>query len=187
MNVIPPQVDEDGNPVEPKLHEFRPAPPTPFIEQIRSYSQLLAAESGIPAPYLGFVTDNPSSADSIRQQEYRLVKRAERRQRSFGMAWLEVARLALMIRGDFDPVAFRDVSVSWRDAATPTRAAAADEAQKLIAAGVLPSTSSVTYDRIGLSPQDQQRLESERRREAGTGALATLLARQQPEVEPELS
>lgn len=176
MNVIPPQVDEDGNPVEPKLHEFRPAPPTPFIEQIRSYSQLLAAESGIPAPYLGFVTDNPSSADSIRQQEYRLVKRAERRQRSFGMAWLEVARLALMIRGDFDPVAFRDVSVSWRDAATPTRAAAADEAQKLIAAGVLPPTSSVTYDRIGLSPQDQQRLESERRREAGTGALASLLA-----------
>lgn len=181
VNVVPPQIDpETDEHVEPKLHEFRPAPPTPYIEQIRAYSQLLAAESGIPAPYLGFVTDNPSSADSIRQQEYRLVKRAERRQRSFGMAWLEVARLALMIRGDFDPVAFRDVSVSWRDAATPTRAAAADEAQKLIAAGVLPPTSSVTYDRIGLSPQDQQRLESDRRREAGTGALATLLARSAP-------
>lgn len=185
MNVIPPQVDPDtGDPVEPKLHEFRPAPPTPFIEQIRSYSQLLAAESGIPAPYLGFVTDNPSSADSIRQQEYRLVKRAERRQRSFGMAWLEVARLALMVRGGVVGDDFREVSVSWRDAATPTRAASADEAQKLISAGVLPATSSVTYDRIGLSPQDQQRLESERRREAGTGALATLLARQRDVPEP---
>lgn len=164
MNVVPPQEDVNGNPVEVKLHEFRPAPPTPYIEQIRSYSQLLAAESGIPAPYLGFVTDNPSSADSIRQQEYRLVKRAERRQMSFGAAWLEVAYLSLLLKGGVDPDQFRQVGVSWRDASTPTRAAAADEAQKLIASGVLLPDSSVTYDRIGLSQQEQQQLEVDRRR-----------------------
>ena len=172
LNVVPPQTDEDGNAVEVKLHEFRPAPPTPYIEQIKAYSQLLAAESGIPAPYLGFVTDNPSSADSIRQQEYRLVKRAERRQTSFGLAWLEVAYLSLLMRdGSVDGEAFRKVDVSWRDAATPTRAAAADEAAKLISSQVLPPDSSVTYDRIGLSTQEQQRLDQDRRRANGGSLL----------------
>lgn len=164
LNVVPPQEDVNGQPIEPKLHEFRPAPPTPYIEQIRAYSQLLAAESGIPAPYLGFVTDNPSSADSIRQQEYRLVKRAERRQTSFSEAWLEAGYLSLLLTGGVDPARFREVGTSWRDAATPTRAAAADEAQKLIAAGVLLPDSSVTYDRIGLSRIEQEQLERDRRR-----------------------
>lgn len=178
LNVVPPQVDEDGNPVTPSFHEFRPAPPTPYIEQMKAYSQLLAAESGIPAPYLGFVTDNPSSADSIRQQEYRLVKRAERRQTSFGYGWLEVARLALQVLGEYDPVAFRDVGVSWQDAATPTRAAAADEAAKLIGSGVLSATSAVTLDRIGLSPQEQQQIKTEQRAADGGGLLEAIMARQ---------
>lgn len=170
LNAIPPQVDDDNNPVKPELHEFRPASPQPYIDQIKAYSQLLAAESGIPAPYLGFVTDNPSSADSIRQQEYRLVKRAERRQVSFGLAWREVARLALELRGDFDQAAFRKVGVSWRDASTPTRAAAADEAQKLISSGVLKPASSVTFDRLGFSTQEQNQLADELRTD-GVAAL----------------
>lgn len=163
MNVVPPQEDANGNPVDVKLHEFRPAPPTPYIEQVKSYSQLLAAESGIPAPYLGFVTDNPSSADSIRQQEYRLVKRAERRQKSFGAAWREVALLSLLLRGGVDPARFRDVGVSWRDPATPTRAAASDEVMKYISVGVLKPDSEVTWDRAGFSAQEQQQLRRERR------------------------
>jgi len=172
MNAIPPQVDEEGNPVEPKLHEFRPAPPTPYIEQIKAYSQLLAAESGIPAPYLGFVTDNPSSADSIRQQEYRLVKRAERRQTSFGLAWREVAYLALLFRdGGVDPDVFREVGVKWRDASTPTRAAASDEVMKYISVGVLQPDSKVTWDRAGFSQQEQQEMERDQR----SGAVLSLV------------
>ena len=179
LNVIPPQTDDLGDPVKPELHEFRPAPPTPYIEQVKAYSQLLSAECGIPAPYLGFVTDNPDSADSIRQQEYRLVKRAERRQVSFGAGWLEVAHLAMLIRGDSpDREILRRMGVSWRDASTPTRAAAADEAAKLIGAGVLAPDSHVTWDRIGLSPQEQQQLDSDRRRDAGGSALAALMGRQ---------
>lgn len=178
INVVPPQEDANGEPIEPKLHEFRPAPPTPYIDQVRMYSQLLAAESGIPAPYLGFVTDNPNSADSIRQQEYRLVKRAERRQMSFGQAWLEVAYLALLMRDkEVDPTVFRSVGVNWRDASTPTRAAAADEAAKLIGAGVLPPNSAVTLDRIGLTNQEQEQLARDRRDASVTDLTAVLRAR----------
>lgn len=175
MNVVPPQVDDEGNAVEVKLHEFRPAPPTPYIEQVKLYSQLLAAESGMPAPYLGFVTDNPASADSIRQQEYRLVKRAERRQTSFGLGWREVAYLSLLFRdGSVDPEVFRQVGSKWRDASTPTRAAAADEATKLIAAEVLKPDSTVTYDRVGLSAQEQKQLEQERTRATVTDLVSNL-------------
>lgn len=177
LNAIPPQEDDNGDPIEVKLHEFRPAPPTPYSDQVKLYSQLLAAEAGIPATYLGFVTDNPSSADSIRQQEYRLVKRAERRQTSFGLAWMEIAHLALLLRdGGVDRETFRQVGVKWRDASTPTRAAAADEAAKLIGSGVLPPTSSVTWDRIGLSRQEQEQLERDRRTASVTDLSARLRA-----------
>lgn len=164
LNVVPPQQDADGEPVEVSLHEFRPAPPTPYIEQIKAYAQLMSAESGIPSNYLGFVTENPPSADSIRQQEYRLVKRAERRQASFGLAWLEVARLALMIRDgrdSVDPDVFRRLSVSWRDASSPLPAASADEVSKYIGVGVLQPRSKVTWKRAGFSDQEQQQLEAE--------------------------
>lgn len=175
MNVIPPQVDEFGNPVTPHLHEFRPSSPAPYIDQLRAYSQLLAAETGIPVPYLGFEPSNQSSADSIRQQEYRLVKRAERRQLSLGLAWREVAYLSMLLRdGSVDPAVFRQVSVDWRDASTPTRAAAADEAAKLIGAGVLPADSRVTLDRIGLSVQEQEELARDRQRSTVTDLVAGL-------------
>lgn len=161
FNVIP--ANEDG--VIPEVGQFPQAPPTPYLEQLRGYSQLISAESGIPATYLGFVTDNPASADSIRQLEYRLVKRAERRQASFGQAWREVGRLALMVRdGSIDESAFRGVDTRWRDPATPTRAATADEALKLVSANILPADSTVTYDRIGLTDQDKLRLDADKRR-----------------------
>lgn len=162
--------DEDGQ--VPDVGTFSAAALDPYFSMIRTLSQLLAAEASIPASYLGFVTENPSSADAIRQAEARLVKRAERRQKMFGRAWSEVARLAVMVR-DGDVSEFH-VRPKWSDASTPTRAAAADETMKLISVGVLTPDSPVTYDRIGLSQLDQQRLAADRRRQNGRGVLEAL-------------
>lgn len=161
-SMVPP--NDAGEP-EPKFMQFDPASPAPYIDQVKGYATLLAAEAGIPATYLGFTTDNPASADAIRAGEARLVKRAERRQTVFGRAWTEVGRLALLVRDGDVPDAF-DTSVSnrWRDAATPTRAAASDEATKLIGSGVLPPDSTVTYDRVGLSPAEQRQVAADKRR-----------------------
>lgn len=166
--------DEDGN--VPEVGQFTPASPTPYIDQIRGLSQMLAAEAAIPATYLGFQTDNPASADAIRAMEARLIKRAERRQAAFGRAWLEVGRLALLVRDGAVPDEFGSVSVDWRDAATPTRSAAADEAVKLSAGDdpIIPRDSSVLYDRIGLTPAEQRQVASDKRRAAGRGVLTTL-------------
>jgi hypothetical protein len=172
---VPPNADDQP---EPKVGQFAPASPAPYLDQIRGYAQLLAAEAGIPASYLGFTTDNPASADAIRAGEARLVKRAERRQVVFGRAWLEVARLALMVRdGNSTLPDLTSITSRWRDAATPTRAAAADEALKLTSGDnpILPPDSTVTYDRIGLSPQEQKQVMADKRRTSGTAALRSLL------------
>ncbi|KAA0021813.1 phage portal protein [Antrihabitans cavernicola] len=157
--------DEDNPEAKPEVGQFAQSQPGPYLDQVRGLAQLLAAECAIPPTYLGFATDQAASADAIRAMEARLVKRAERRQAAFGKAWLEVARLALLVRDGKVPDGFADgVSVKWRDAATPTRSAAADEATKLVAAEVLPPDSSVTYDRIGLTPREQEQVEADKRR-----------------------
>lgn len=154
--------DEDGE--MPQVGQFTPSSPQPYLEQVRGLAQLMAGEAGIPSSYMGFVSDNPASADAIRAAEARLVKRAERRQTVFGRGWREVAYLALLTRDGAVPAEFANVGNRWRDAATPTRSAAADEATKLIGTGVLTPDSSVTYDRVGLTPQEQRTLESDKRR-----------------------
>ncbi|NUO36445.1 MAG: phage portal protein, partial [Dermatophilaceae bacterium] len=165
--------NEDGE--LPQVGQFTPASPTPYLEQVKGLAQLLAAEAGIPSAYLGFQTDNPASADAIRAGEARLVKRAERRQATFARSWLEVGRLALLVRDGEVPDGFTGLSaMNWRDAATPTRAAAADEATKLIASGVLPADSTVTYNRLGLSPTEQRQLAADKRRANGAGVLQVL-------------
>jgi hypothetical protein len=168
--MIPPNDDDPAAP-QPDVKQFTPASPAPYVDQIKGYATLLAAESGIPAEYLGFQTDNRSSADAIRAGEARLVKRAERRQGTFGRAWREVGRLALLIRDGAVPDGYDTaVSAKWRDAATPTRAAAADEVAKYVGAGILPADSVVALDRAGFSPAEQRTIIAERRR-ANVAAL----------------
>jgi hypothetical protein len=166
--------NEDGQ--VPQVGQFSANSTSPYFEQVRAYAQLLAAETAIPSSYLGFQTDNPSSADAIRQMEARLVKRAERRQKQFGRTWAEVARLALLVRDGSIPAEASSIRPIWRDASTPTRAAAADEAVKLIAAGVLLGDSEVTYNRIGLTDSDKEVLKAEKRVARATNLVGNLAA-----------
>lgn len=165
--------NQDGE--MPQVGQFAGNDTRPYFEQLRSYAQMLAAEAAIPASYLGFQTDNPASADAIRQMEARLVKRAERRQKQFGRGWMEVARLALLVRDGAIPAELADVRPVWRDASTPTRAAAADEAVKLIGAGVLLPDSEVTYNRIGLSSSDKDTLRAEKETSAARDLIDALV------------
>lgn len=162
VNIVPGREDNtEGDPLS--VVEMRPAPPTPYIEQLKALTALVSAETGIPIPYLGFVTENPPSADSIRQEEFRLVKRSMRRHGSFGVGWKETGLLCLLARdGDADADFMRRLKCQFGDPYTPTRAATADELQKMIASGVLVPDSSVTYDRYGLDDNEQRRLEKDK-------------------------
>lgn len=144
----------DSNGEVPTVGQFSAASPQPYIDQLRALSQLVAAEGAIPAHYLGFVTDNPASADSIRATEARLVKHAERRQVAFGAKWRQVANLVCALRG----AETNGILPKWVDASTPTKAATADAVTKLISAGALPATSTVTYDLLGFAPDQLAQL-----------------------------
>jgi hypothetical protein len=173
-----PYNDDDG--VMPQVGQFQANSPAPYFDAIRAYAQLISAEAGIPPSYMGFQTDNPTSADAIRQMEARLVKRAERRQRQFGRAWNEVARLAIMVRDGALPDTMGAVRPQWRDASTPTRAAATDEVVKLIAAGVLIPDSRVTYGRIGFSDSDIELLIREKQTSTANATIRSLAATATP-------
>ena len=170
--------DDDGN--APTVGQFAPASPAPYVDQVKALSQLMAAEAACPEHYFGFITENPSSADAIRAGEARLVKHAERRQGQFGQAWMQVGRLVAAANGEDRPDFARVVSCRWRDAATPTKAAAADAAVKLVGAGILPATADVTLEMAGLDADEIQRAQTERATAVPSGidALAASLARQ---------
>ena len=176
MNFIP--YDED-NDTMPQVGQFTPAPPTPYIEQIRAYAQRIASAAGIPHTYMGFTTDNPPSGDSIRMLESRLTRRAVFRQRMFGRSWREVARLALMMQSDdgrIDEDAFAQLAVNWRDPSTPTPAADADRVTKLVGAKVLPEDSDVTYREAGFSAVDITQLGNDKRRATSRTVVSNLAA-----------
>ena len=149
INVVPPRADNtEGDP--PSVVEMRPAPPTPYIEQVKAYSIQMSAETGLPATLFGFVTDNPTSGDAIVKSEFRLTRRASRRIGSFGLGWKEVALLSLLARdGKADRDFMRKLRCRYANPMLPTPAATADEIQKMIASEVLVPDSSVTYELYG--------------------------------------
>lgn len=176
MLAVPADEDPDPDAPQPKLGQFEPASPLPYLEMIRGYAALVSSEGAVPLSYLGYATDNPPSADAIRALESRLIKKAERRQSTFGRGWREVGALALLIRDGSLPDDFHTVTSKWRDPATPTRAAAADAATKLVEKGILLPDSDVTYERIGLSPTERKTLAAEKRRARAASRLDGLAA-----------
>lgn len=121
-----------------EVGQFPEANLTNFHDTIRLLASVVASIAGLPPSYLGLTSDNPASADAIRALEARLIKRAERKQRAFGGSWERLMRIALLVRdGEIPDEALR-METQWRDAATPTKAQAADAATKLYQAGLIP-------------------------------------------------
>jgi hypothetical protein len=108
-----------------------------FHETLNALARVVASLSGLPPHYLGYSTENPASADGIRSSESRHIKRAERRQRSFGDGWEQVTRTIYRVRDGRVPDEALRVESQWADAATPTWASQADATVKLYSADKL--------------------------------------------------
>lgn len=156
-----------------KVGQFSASDLRNFTETIAFYARLVGGLTGLPPAYLGLATDNPASADAIRASEARLVKRAERKQRSLSGSWEQVMRLTRRIQsGDWDTASTR-IETLWRDPATPTKAQQADAVVKLVQVGVLPREAA--WEDLGYSAQRRERLRSQYAQQS-TDALAADLA-----------
>jgi len=116
---------------EAKVGQFTASDLRNFHETVTHYSGLLAGLYGLPTRYFGQNTSNPPSADGIRADEARLVKRAERKMAASGDQLGRAMAMYLRFRDGQFPESGDRIKVEWHDAATPTYAAKVDGIQKL--------------------------------------------------------
>lgn len=91
--------DEDGD--SPHLGQFTQQSMSPYTEQLRTFAALFAGETGLTLDDLGFVTDNPSSAEAIKASHENLRLIARKAQKTFGSGFLNVGYLAACVRDGF--------------------------------------------------------------------------------------
>jgi hypothetical protein len=180
--------DDDGNAVKPfsaalddvwqsespetKFGQFDAARLDGYADAVALVTQQIGALAGLPPHYLGLHGDQPASADAIRSAEASLVARAYARQKTFGAAWADVARLMVAVQSGADPTGL-DVEVMWANPETRTPSQTVDAIVKLKSIG-LPLT--FLLDELGLTPAQAQRviadLDDEANRTAAINAAA---------------
>lgn len=88
--------DDDGD--RPEAGQFQQQSMSPHNDQLRMFASLFAGETGLTVDDLGFVSDNPSSAESIKASHENLRLIARKCQRTFGTGFLNAGYLAACIR-----------------------------------------------------------------------------------------
>lgn len=91
--------DEEGD--SPKLGQFTQQSMSPFTEQLRTAAAGFAGETGLTLDDLGFVTDNPSSAEAIKSSHEQIRISSKKAQRCFGSGFLNVGYLAACLRDSY--------------------------------------------------------------------------------------
>lgn len=86
---------------EPKVGQFPQQSMSPYTEQLRTFAALFAGETGLTLDDLGFVTDNPSSAEAIKASHENLRLVARKAQKTFGSGLLNAGYLAACVRDRF--------------------------------------------------------------------------------------
>ena len=92
------QFTKDENGDKPTVGQFTQQSMSPYTEQLRTFAALFAGETGLTLDDLGFVTDNPSSAEAIKASHENLRLAARKAQRTFGSGFLNAGYLAACVR-----------------------------------------------------------------------------------------
>lgn len=116
-------VDDKGN--SPKVGQFTTPSMSPFTEQLRTAASGFAGETGLTLDDLGFVSDNPSSAEAIKASHETLRVAATKAQRNFGSGFLNVGYLAACLRDNFPykRQVFYESTPKWEPVFTPDASA----------------------------------------------------------------
>lgn len=91
--------DDEGE--KPVLGQFAQQSMSPYTEQLRTFAALFAGETGLTLDDLGFVQENPSSAEAIKASHENLRLAARKAQRTFGSGFLNTGFLAACLRDEY--------------------------------------------------------------------------------------
>ena len=86
---------------KPNIGQFTTASMSPFTEQLRTAAAGFAGEMGLTLDDMGFVSDNPSSVETIKASHENLRLAGRKAQRSLGAGLLNVAYVAACLRDEF--------------------------------------------------------------------------------------
>lgn len=153
-----------------RLGQFSASDMTNFHNSIKLLASIAGTLYGLPAHYMAYTTDNPVSAEAILYSEARLVKRAERRQVTFGEPWEQGVRIGLDIMGR-DPSTAIKLETVWRDASTPTAASKVQAAVQALQVGLFDEEYARQF--IGMSIAARAAIAQ---RQASTGGLGQTIA-----------
>jgi hypothetical protein len=143
------------------LGQFNEANLTNFHETINCLARLVASMAGLDPSSLGFTTAAPASADAIRANEARLIKRVKRKMRTLGGGWEQVMRLADRFASGAWRPELRSMETLWANPETPTVAQSADAAVKLynLPTPIVPLRQ--TRETLGFTQTQIDRMEQE--------------------------
>lgn len=91
--------DEDGD--KPTLGQFSQQSMAPHLDQFQLYVKQFCGESGLTSDDLGFVSDNPSSAEAIKASHESLKLVARKAQKTFGRGFLNTGFVARCLMDEY--------------------------------------------------------------------------------------
>lgn len=113
-----------------KLAEFTAAQLQNFTTALNFLTKQAAASMGVPQSVFGVSSDaNPASGDAMRQDDNRLIRRAEQLTRGFDNPLDDMFEYVLFASGYGD----KKVKIAWVDPSLPNLASRADAVSKLAA------------------------------------------------------
>lgn len=124
--------DEDGD--RPTIGQFQQQSMTPHLEQLKALASLFAGETGLTLDDLGFVTSNPSSAESIKATHENLRLAAAKAQRCFGVGFINTGFIGACMRDKmpYNRSEIYKTKIIWRPPFEPDMAALSTAGDGLI-------------------------------------------------------
>lgn len=151
--------DEDGD--KPQLGQFTQQSMSPYTEQLRMAASMFSGETGLTLDDLGFVTNNPSSAEAIKAAHETLRLIARKAQKTFGTAFLNTGYVAACLRDEtrYSRSLLMDTEFLWEPVFEPDSAqlsSIGDGAIKINQAVPNFFTKETLRDLTGIKTEDLQ-------------------------------
>lgn len=161
---------------KPDLKQLQQATMQPHHEMLRMQAEQLSSETNVPISSLGIVQENPSSAQAIYAAKEDLVIEAADAIVVYKRALENAAHLILEMRDGSSPESDR-IQGKFKNPATPSIVSTSDAMVKQIGAIPWLAETDVALEELGYTPQQIQRLLTQKKRLEGEGRLQSLLER----------